>query len=112
MSVSPQGITAYKFENVLIVGIEREAKILNLKLDQYMRKIEDGIRNSALGEPLKTQVLTNLDVISYKGLQVVRVRIPKQGHPSFVGDDCFVRSGSSTMKATGPQIAAVTGLFK
>jgi hypothetical protein len=104
-------IEPMKFEHVSIVGVAREAKQLGLELDKYMRKIEDGIRRSALTEPLKTQVLSALDVVAYKGLDVVRIRVPKQGQASFLGDDCFIRVGSSTQKATGPQIAAVSNAF-
>ena len=31
--------------------------------------------------------------------------------PAFLDQDCYLRVGSSTMKATGPQIAAVSKLF-
>ena len=100
-----------KFDHVSIVGVEREAKQLGTELDKYMRRIEDGIRQSKLTDPLKTQVLSSLDVVAYKGMSVVRVRVPKQGQVSFLGDDCFIRVGSSTQKATGPQIAAVSNSF-
>ena len=84
---------------------------MGVALDRYMRSIEDGIRQSGLSDPLKTQVLSNLDVVTYKGLSVVRIRVPKQAQVSFVGDDCFVRIGSSTQKAKGPQIASVSASF-
>ena len=100
-----------KFDHVSIVGVEREAQQLGLNLDKYMRKIEDGIRQSNLSDPLKTQVLTTLDVVSYKGMSVVRIRVPKQSLANFVGNDCFIRMGASTNKATGPQIAAVSSAF-
>jgi len=99
------------FDNVSIVGVDREAQLDGIELDKYMRKIEDGIKKTALSDPLKTQVLTALDVVAYKGLAVARIRVPKQKQVSFVGDDCFIRVGSSTHKATGPQIAAVGSGF-
>ena len=105
------GIAPVKFDHVSIVGIEREATRMGIALDKYMRQVEDNIRQSILSEPLKTQVLSNLDVITYKGLSVVRIRIPRQSQINFVGDDCFIRIGSSTHKAKGPQIAAVSGSF-
>lgn len=104
-------IEPIKFDHVSIVGIDREAGQIGIELDKYMRKIEDGIRQSALTDPLKTHVLTGLDVLSYKGMSVVRIRVPKQKHVSFVADDCFIRVGSSTQKATAPQIAAVSSSF-
>lgn len=105
------GITPVKFDHVSIVGIEREADQMGVALDKYMRKIEDNIRQSGLSDPLKTQILSNLDVVTYKGFSVVRIRVPRQSQISFVGDDCYIRIGSSTHKAKGPQIAAVSGSF-
>jgi len=105
------GTEPLKFDHIFIVGVEREAAQLGTQLDKYMRRIEDGIRQSKLTDPLKTQVLSSLDVVAYKGMSVVRIRVPKQGQASFLGDECFIRVGSSTQKATGPQIAAVSSLF-
>ena len=105
------GTSPVPFEHVQIVGIDREAAHMSITLDKYMRRIEDDVRKSALTDPLKTQILSNLDVVTYKGLSVVRIRVPRQTQISFVGDDCFVRMGSSTHKAKGPQIAAVSALF-
>jgi predicted HTH transcriptional regulator len=76
-----------------------------------MRILQDGVERSQLSEPLKTNILTSLDLISYKGLQVVRIRIPRQTQPTFLGEECYLRIGSSTKKATGPQIAAASKLF-
>jgi len=105
------GIEPIKFDHVEIVGIEREAKQLGLPIDKHMRLIEDGISQSQLTDPLKTNVLISLDTIAYKGLQLVRIRIPRQTQLTFLGDECFLRVGSSTNKATGPQIAAAFKLF-
>ncbi len=105
------GVEPVQFEQVSVVGVGREAKYKGLSLDRYMRIIEDGIRQSAMSEPLKTQVLSSLDVINYKGADVVRVRVPKQAQPSYVGDDAFIRIGSSTHKATSPQLGAVFASF-
>jgi Protein of unknown function DUF262 len=105
------GIEPIKFDHVDIVGVEREAKQLRLPIDKYMRLLEDGISKSPLSDPLKTNLLTSLDLISYKGLQVIRVRLPRQTQLTFLGDECFLRFGSSTKKATGPQIAAASKLF-
>jgi predicted HTH transcriptional regulator len=100
-----------KVRHVNVVGIEREAKILGKSLDDYMRILVDHVRGSNLSEPLKTMMATSIDTISYKGLEVVRVRIPAQAGISFVGDDAFLRTGSSTHKASGPQIAAIAAKF-
>ena len=105
------GVETIKFDLVEVVGIEREAKQLGISMDKYMRLVEEGIGQSQLSDPVKTNVLTSLDLISYKGRQVVRIRVPRQSQPTFLGEECFLRAGSSTKKATGPQVAAISNLF-
>ncbi|MGK7650950.1 GmrSD restriction endonuclease domain-containing protein [Roseovarius sp. B08] len=106
------GTDPVKVRHVNIVGIEREAKLLGKSLDDYLRILTDHIQGSSLSEPLKTTLLTSIDSITYKDLEVVRVRVPAQKAMSFVGDDAFYRSGSETKKATGPQIAAISANFQ
>jgi predicted HTH transcriptional regulator len=105
------GIEPVQFEHVQVVGVDREAKLLGLQLDRYIRKIEDAISNSGMLDPLKTQILSSMDVVTFKGYSILRVRIPKQSTVSFIKDVCFIRNGTGTHTATGPQIAAVTKLF-
>ena len=77
-------IEPIKFDHVIIVGVEREAAHIGVSLDKYMRRIEDTLKNSELSDPLKTQVLSSLDVVDYKGLSIVRIRVPKQTAISFI----------------------------
>ena len=90
------------------MGVEREAKQLGVAIDRYTRLLEEAISKSPLSDPLKTNLLTSLDLISYKGLQVIRVRVPRQTQLTFLGDECFLRTGSSTNIA--PNTAAPTEL--
>lgn len=95
-----------------VVGIDREAKILNKKLDDYLAIIVNSIRLSAIPEPLKTQVLTSLDVITFHGHTIVRLTIPEQKQPSFIENRCFVRHAANTIELTDlTQIAAVMQKF-
>ena len=105
------GVEPIRFEHIEIVGIDREAKVLGVQIDKYIRVLEDAVRQSGLSDPLKTQLLATMDVINYKGRSVVRIRVPKQTGPTFVGDDCYVRIGTGTFLAKGPQIVAITKLF-
>ncbi len=74
--------------------------------------VEDNVRGSEFTEPLKTMMATSIDTISYKGMEIVRIRIPRQTTVSFVGNNAFLRIGSATHQATGPQIAALTAKFQ
>ena len=105
------GVQPLIFEHVNIVGIQREADVLKIPLDKYVKIFENALNHSTLSEPLKTQMQTSLDVIDFKGFSILRIRVPGQNNVSFLGDECFFRSGSSTKTAKGPQIAAITKSF-
>ena len=95
-----------------VVGIDREAKLQNKTLEQYVKVLINAIQNSALTEPLKTQVLTKFDTISYKGYSVIRITIPAQTAMSFVGKTAFTRKDSSTISIEGPELLAIFQLFQ
>ncbi len=71
------------------------------KEDNFINFLLGNIQKSDLSEPLKTQMLSQLDVIDYKGLMVVRLKIPAQKQLSFVGKECFYRENSKTIKVEG-----------
>lgn len=105
-------VTPLKIENRFIVGIDREARCLKKTLEQYIKIIIEHIRESELSNPLKTQVLANLDTIEYKGLTILRICIPSQNSISFVGKYAFTRVDSSTESVEGPDLLALHEQFK
>lgn len=105
------GVEPVKVRHVNVVGVEREATLMKSGMDGYQKIVEQKITRSSLSEPLKTMLTTSIDTITYKGLEVIRIRVPKQRTVSFVGDEAFLRIGSSTEKANGRQIAALTQKF-
>ncbi|WP_311881368.1 MULTISPECIES: DUF262 domain-containing protein [unclassified Pseudomonas] len=94
-----------------VVGLEREMEIMNYNTEQYLEKFLGYIRKSELSEPLKSQVLSQIDFVEYKGLSVLRVRIPRQKSISFVGEHCYTRENSSTILAEGKKLLSINGLF-
>ena len=105
------GVTPIKIGRRHVVGVDREAALLNTDVEAYMRRIIDILRNSKLSEPLKTQVLCGVDAVEFKGLTIIRITIPKQSAVSFLRDRCFVREGSETKETTGPGILAIQKIF-
>lgn len=105
------GIQPYEVSGRHIVGVDREAKALNVSLEHYVRKITDAIRSSGLTEPLKTHLLGNIEPVVIKGLTVIRIFVPSQKEVSFVGDEVFIRENSSTIKVVGPRVSALFKLF-
>jgi hypothetical protein len=109
---SLDGLTPKKIANHYVVGIDREASILKISLDDYVQKILNAFRTSDLEEPLKTQILSSFDVIQVQGFTVIRIVIPPQNKVTFVGDKAFTRQSSSTVEISGPKLLAISELFK
>lgn len=95
-----------------IVGIDREAELQNKSIEDYVKILINTIINSQLTKPLKTQVLGKFDIISYKGYSVIRITIPAQTDVSFIENKAFTRKGSSTVEIKGPELIAVSKLFR
>lgn len=105
-------ITPIKVGQRYVVGIEREVALLKNSIEQYLEKLLGSIRASNLSDPLKKQILSQVDLVEYRGFSVIRITIPAQKIVSFVGEDAFSREGSSTIKVTGRGLIAINDLFR
>lgn len=105
------GVVAHTINQRYVVGVDRELTLLGLSLDDYISKFMDKVSSSDLSEPLKSQVLSQLDVIEYKGFSILRLRIPKQKAISFVGSESYIRENSRTIELRGPKMLAISKLF-
>jgi hypothetical protein len=94
-----------------VVGIEREFSLLKCDHDSYLERTLSFIRNSDLSGTLKNQVLSQIDYVEYKGLSVIRIRIPAQKEVSFLGEVAYTRENSSTVEAKGKKLLAINALF-
>lgn len=104
-------ITSQSINDRFVVGVDRELGFFGNKEDNYINFLLGNIQKSNLTEPLKTQMLSQLDIVDYKGLMVIRLKIPSQKKLSFVGKDCFYRENSKTIKVEGQAILALNDLF-
>ncbi|MCM2405064.1 MULTISPECIES: GmrSD restriction endonuclease domain-containing protein [Anabaena] len=105
-------IKAIELNRRYIVGIDREARIFNQSLEDYVKVLTNAVLNSELTEPLKTQVLANFDIVLYKKqYSVVRITVPRQNEVSFVGNRAFIRKGSSTIEVQGKELLAISKNF-
>jgi hypothetical protein len=93
------------------VGIDREARLLKITLEEYVRKVVAVFQNTDITEPLKTHLLSSFDTIMVHGLTTIRIRIPAQSDVSFASGQAYSREGSSTIEVQGPRLVAVTRLF-
>lgn len=105
-------LTPIEISDRYVVGIDREARFLKKSLEDHVQTLVSAIRHSELTEPLKTQVLSKIDTITFKGHSVIRIVIPPQTDVSFVGKKAFTREDSSTVEAEGPKLLAVSKRFQ
>ena len=105
------GINPIEINERYVLGIDREARVSGKTLADYVERLMNTTRNSDLTDPLKTQVLTKIDTIDFKGLSVIIINVPSQKQVSFVGKKAFIREDSSTVEAEGLKLVAVSQLF-
>ena len=105
-------VTSISINGRHIVGIDREIKLGKYSYDDYINKLMRNIEKSNLSEPLKSHILSQIDVVEYKGLTVIRIRIPRQKNLSFVGKESYIRENSKTIKIEGPKLLAASRLFE
>ena len=106
-------VSPIKIANHYIVGIEREAKILNTSIDRYCRYFEDAIDNSNLSRSLVLSVLSNMNIVKYRDLYLLCIIVPPQNEMSYLGDKVFIRKHSNTVEATNPrEIVAIHDSFR
>jgi hypothetical protein len=106
------GISPRKIGKRWVVGVNREAKRLNISTEAYFTKWKNAIKNTDLSAKLRDNVLSNMDFNSFYGLGVIVISIPPQKELSFVRDEVYWRSGSSTELAdTHKQVAMIASRF-
>lgn len=103
-------VTAAQVSSRYVVGIDREVKVLNSSVEKYKRRLVDHIAKSGLSEPLKSDVLTRIDCIVYRGHSVICIWVPVQAEYSSLSDVVFVREGSATKELKGAK--ALEAVFK
>lgn len=97
-----------------IVGLEREAKLRGVSLDEYILFITRKIRDSELPEWLKTSINTNVNPITYSGNTVLMLEINAGTEPVWHKNKLYIRDGNEkkSQEVSGAQVAAVYALFK
>ncbi|EFQ64580.1 hypothetical protein PFWH6_1197 [Pseudomonas fluorescens WH6] len=105
-------VSAKKVGKRDVVGINREARILNISTEDYFIKIKESIKHADLSEPLKTSVLSHIDYNPYFGLGIIVITIPPQQDVSYYNEHLYWRTGDSTTEAkTAKEVAAVAKRF-
>lgn len=110
--VKLDGILPIKIASHSVVGLDREANILGISLEDYCRRIIGFIKTSGLSDTLISSVLSNIDIIDYHTLAVIRIKIPAQKEMSYLDDEVYERQFNDTVKISSPKmIAAISKRF-
>ena len=95
-----------------IVGIEREAKALNISVEGYCRRIKNAIDTPKLSKALALSVLPNIDIVRYRDLSVLRIEVPPQNEISYFDGKIYIRKHSNTEEVTlACDIVAIANRF-
>jgi hypothetical protein len=106
------GIEPKKVGKRFVVGVNREAKVLGLSVENYFSKWKDAIKNSEISSSLRDSVLSNMDFNSFYGLGIIVITIPPQKELSYVGEEIYWRNADATELAKTPkQIAMLAQRF-
>lgn len=106
------GVEPKKVGKRYVVGVNREANVLGISVEEYYGRWKDAIKNSKLSPSLRDSLLSNIDFNSYFGLGVIVFTIPAQKELSFYADQAYWRNGDSTTEATqAKQIADLARRF-
>ena len=95
-----------------IVGLEREAVLRGVSLDEYIAMITGKISSSMLPGWLKTQVTKNITPVTYYSYTVLLILVKSGNAPVFYKDKLYTRDGANCKEITGAQISDVYDLFK
>ncbi|ENK2313137.1 TPA: GmrSD restriction endonuclease domain-containing protein [Vibrio alginolyticus] len=79
-----------------VVGIQREAKLLNKSIEDYVAIWKARINDSELSDSLKKDVLSNIDYHDYYGMGLIIISVPAQPRESYVGKKVYWRNLDST----------------
>lgn len=105
------GISPLGFGGHFLVGIDREAKALDMSLAEYIEMFVDHVRNSTLSAHTMQSVLSSIHPVFCEDFCLLEIHVPRQHKPSYVGELCFIRQGASTRKIKGPGIENVVKRF-
>ena len=95
-----------------VVGLEREAKIKEVTIDQYISYITTRISSSNLESDLKTRITKELTPITYHGHTILMIKVSCGNKPVFFEEKLYQREGTNCIEVTGSKVADIFNLFE
>ena len=101
-----------RFHNFGIVGLEREAKLKGVSLDNYITSIIEKISSSQLPSELKTQITKDITPVTYYNYTVLLIPVRAGNSPVFYKEKLYTRDGANCKEVKGSNISDIYALFK
>jgi hypothetical protein len=100
-----------RFHDFGVVGLEREAKIKRVSLDQYISFITSKISDSKLETGLKVKITKDITPITY-GMQTILMIVVKCGvEPVYFEEKLYQRNGAKCEEVLGSKQREIFKLF-
>jgi hypothetical protein len=106
------GITARRFRNFDITGVEHEASLSGKSLDGYIAWLLDKVRNSDLDPRLIDDVTKSARLVRYYEKAVLILQVKSRDEPIAYKEKFVVRQGSSTIEVRGSDLNTLFGRFR
>nr|WP_315024891.1 DUF262 domain-containing protein [uncultured Aminipila sp.] len=94
-----------------IVGLEREAKLKKVSLDEYISEITSKISESELPNDVKVQVTKSITPITYNNKTVLMIEIRCGSEPIYYKECMYIRDGAKCVEVKGAKQGSVYKLF-
>lgn len=99
------------YHNFGVVGLEREAKVKGVTLDEYISYITNLISKSKLEPTLRTRVTKNITPITYHGHTILMINISAGDEPVYFEERLYQREGASCVEVVGSKQKEIFKLF-
>lgn len=86
-----------------VVGIDREIERLGEDTEKYVKRIATSIQKSTLPKSFTRSLLGSIDVVDFRGMEVIRIAVPVNLEPVYFDDSLYVREESSTKEIVGQE---------
>lgn len=100
-----------RYHDFGVVGLEREAAIKGVTLDQYISFITGRISASNLDSSLKTRITKDLTPITYHGHTVLMIIVNSGSEPVYFEEKLYQRDGANCVEVIGSRQKEIFKLF-
>lgn len=104
-------VNAPRYNDFGIVGLEREALLKGVSLDDYISFITDKISKSDLPNDLKTRITKAITPITYSNHTVLMIEVKCGSFPIYFQEKMYARDGANCIEVTGSKQADIFKLF-